>query len=310
MLMMETLGAVTWHLQGWEQPMLPAQLIYQEAHCTFTTVPRRSRAQETRDRRADAPAPSAHQGELGSFLNKEEEVGGLEPIRLTPATREGRHSLVWIPPSRAGSLPPGPPASGPRSQHGERSVSCLTKELLGDLRGSLTASLLPPLLSAFGTPSTCWASTRATPDCTDGLPPVSRPRNPLCLPSQQRREALAVGLGYLRAGWRGEHDDCAPPEAWLVGPKQTEEAGYATETEATYREELCVRVGGKPGRWALPSQPSVCLPGAQSPCCLEPEAALVCPPHAPGSALKEGGAGSPGPCPTPPACADAPQTTA
>lgn len=30
-LMMETLGAGTWRLQGWEQPMLPAQLIYQEA---------------------------------------------------------------------------------------------------------------------------------------------------------------------------------------------------------------------------------------------------------------------------------------
>lgn len=33
-----------------------------------------------------------------------------------------------------------------------------------------------------------------------------------------------------------------------------------------------MRVGGKPGRWALPSQPSSCSPGAQAPCCLEPEA--------------------------------------
>ena len=202
-LTMETLGAVTRHLQGWEQPMLPAQLIYQEAQCTFTTEPRRSRAQETRDRRADAPAPSAHQGELGSFLNEEEEVGGLEPIRLTPATREGCHSLAWIPPSRAGSLPPGPPASGPGSQHGEQSVSCLTKELLGDLRGSLTASLLPPLLSAFGTPSTCWASTRATPGCADGLPPVSRPRTPHLPPVPA--EAGGAGrwprLSEGRVGW-------------------------------------------------------------------------------------------------------------
>ena len=34
-------------------------------------------------------------------------------------------------------------------------------------------------------------------------------------------EALAVGLGYLRVGWRGgEHDDCAPP------------SGLADETNA------------------------------------------------------------------------------
>lgn len=39
-----------------------------------------------------------------------------------------------------------------------------------------------------------------------------------------------------------------------------------------------MRVGGKPGRWALPSQPSSCSPGAQAPCCLEPEA-----PRAPAS---------------------------
>lgn len=37
-------------------------------------------------------------------------------------------------------------------------MSCLTRELPGDLCGSLTASLLLPALSGFGTLGTCWAS--------------------------------------------------------------------------------------------------------------------------------------------------------
>ena len=61
------------------------------------------------------------------------------------------------------------------------------------------------------------------------------PGPPLCLPSQQRREALAVGLGYLRAGWRGEHDDCAPPEAWLAGPMQRKQGMQQKQKQPTER---------------------------------------------------------------------------
>ena len=66
---METLGAVTGAFKAGNS--------WCYWHSSFTKkcpVPCGSRAQETRDRQTEVPAPSAHEGELGSFLN-EEEVG-------------------------------------------------------------------------------------------------------------------------------------------------------------------------------------------------------------------------------------------
>lgn len=163
-------------------------------HSSFTKkcpVPCRSGAQETRDRQTEVPAPSAHQGE-------KEEVGVWNYTHPSHTCHTRGASQPGVDPIKQSKLPATRPSclGSPVPAWGG-DCELLTRELPGDLRGSLTASLLPPPLSGFGTLGTCWASprgahansnqeVRATPRLHGRPSPSLQAQDPLCLPSQQR----------------------------------------------------------------------------------------------------------------------------
>lgn len=77
-------------------------------HSSFTKkhpVPHGSGAQETRDRQTEVPAPSAHQGEPGSFLNEKEEVGVWNYTHPSHTCHTREASQPGVDPTEQSGLP-------------------------------------------------------------------------------------------------------------------------------------------------------------------------------------------------------------
>lgn len=176
-------------------------------------------------------------------------------------------------------------ASGPGCQYGEGIMQgCLTRELPGDLRGSLLVSLLPPALSGFGP----WGPAGPAP----GAPMQTRIRKSgpplgcwMASPGLQAQDPLSAspapsrgrrhwpGLGYLRVGRRrGSTMTAHLPEVWLTGQRKQRTRVRNRDRANLTRGGCGVRVQGtKPGRRRPSTQagpPSSSPPPQPPPCCL------------------------------------------